>query len=83
MLSIKFICSCLYLIQGCRSLRTGFVTHDEEAKVSYVSTQQPYNPEIFTRIRQACIRSLSCEVLLFLWQYKLFKNNNNNDNYKK
>ncbi|KAK3759608.1 hypothetical protein RRG08_016346 [Elysia crispata] len=47
---------------GCKSVQMGFVSHDEEAKVSYVSTQQPYNPEVFTRIRQACIRSLSSEV---------------------
>lgn len=47
---------------GCKSVQMGFVSHDEEAKVSYVSTQQPYNPEVFTRIRQACLRSLSSEV---------------------
>ncbi|RUS79816.1 hypothetical protein EGW08_012415 [Elysia chlorotica] len=47
---------------GCKSVQMGFVSHDDEAKVSYVSTQQPYNPEVFTRIRQACIRSLSSEV---------------------
>ncbi|XP_005091001.1 folliculin [Aplysia californica] len=48
--------------EGCKSVHTGYVSHDEDAQVSYVSTQQPYNPEVFTRIRQACIRSLSVEV---------------------
>ncbi|CAG5126782.1 unnamed protein product [Candidula unifasciata] len=48
--------------EGCKSVQTGYVSHDEEAQVSYVSTQQPYNPQVFTRIRQACIRSLSSEV---------------------
>ncbi|CAL1546523.1 unnamed protein product [Lymnaea stagnalis] len=48
--------------EGCKSVQTGFVSHDDEAQVSYVSTQQPYNPEVFARIRQACIRSLSSEV---------------------
>ncbi|BFZ03878.1 hypothetical protein BsWGS_06917 [Bradybaena similaris] len=48
--------------EGCKSVQTGFVSHDEEAQVSYVSTQQPYNPQVFSRIRQACIRSLSSEV---------------------
>ncbi|KAK7500901.1 hypothetical protein BaRGS_00007781 [Batillaria attramentaria] len=48
--------------EGCKSVKTGFVSHDDEAQLSYVSTQQPHVPQIFTRMRQACIRSLSCEV---------------------
>ncbi|KAI8797642.1 folliculin [Biomphalaria glabrata] len=48
--------------EGCKSVQTGYVSTDEDAQVSYVSTQQPYNPEVFARIRQACIRSLSSEV---------------------
>jgi len=30
--------------------------------VSYVSSQQPERPELFSIVRQACLRSLSCEV---------------------
>ncbi|KAL8612615.1 hypothetical protein ACOMHN_006601 [Nucella lapillus] len=48
--------------EGCQSVKTGYVSHDEEAYVSYISTQHPHMPQIFTRMRQACIRSLSCEV---------------------
>ncbi|XP_076458937.1 folliculin-like isoform X2 [Babylonia areolata] len=48
--------------EGCQSVKTGYVSHDEEAFVSYISTQHPHMPQIFTRMRQACIRSLSCEV---------------------
>ncbi|KAH9495447.1 hypothetical protein Btru_015120 [Bulinus truncatus] len=48
--------------EGCKSVQSSYVSHDNEAQVSYVSTQQPYNPEVFARIRQACIRSLSSEV---------------------
>jgi len=47
--------------EGCKSTHRGFVSHDSEARVSYVSSQQPHQPEVFTRIRQACIRSLSVE----------------------
>ncbi|KAK7111903.1 folliculin-like [Littorina saxatilis] len=50
------------LCEGCKSVKTGYVSHDEEAHLSYISTQQPHIPQIFTRMRQACIRSLSCEV---------------------
>ncbi|XP_055955020.1 folliculin [Patella vulgata] len=50
------------ICEGCYSVKKGFVSHDEGGQVSYVSTQHPYNPQVFSRIRQACIRSLSCEV---------------------
>ncbi|XP_067672296.1 folliculin-like [Haliotis asinina] len=50
------------MCEGCYSVQPGYVSHDEEAHVSYVSTQHPYHPQVFSRIRQACIRSLSCEV---------------------
>ncbi|XP_025081597.1 folliculin-like isoform X2 [Pomacea canaliculata] len=48
--------------EGCKSVRTGYVSHDDEAELSYFSTQQPHIPQIFMFMRQACIRSLSCEV---------------------
>ncbi|KAK2180129.1 hypothetical protein NP493_458g03052 [Ridgeia piscesae] len=51
--------------EACRSLlpgQPGFISNDQEAKVSYVSSQQPERPELFSIVRQACLRSLSCEV---------------------
>lgn len=50
------------LCEGCTSVHLGFVSHDEEAGVSYVSSQRPTHRDVFAMIRQACIRSLSCEV---------------------
>jgi len=51
--------------EGCRSLQAdkpGYITNDKEAKVRYVSSQQPHQDELFSIVRQACIRSLSSEV---------------------
>ncbi|XP_052769863.1 folliculin-like [Mya arenaria] len=50
------------LCEGCTSVHLGFVSHDEEANVSYMSSQRPQHRDVFAMIRQACIRSLSCEV---------------------
>ncbi|CAH1794494.1 unnamed protein product [Owenia fusiformis] len=53
------------LCEACRSLlpgQPGFISNDHEAKVSYVSSQHPDHPEVFSLVRQACVRSLSCEV---------------------
>ncbi|XP_014671045.1 PREDICTED: folliculin-like isoform X2 [Priapulus caudatus] len=53
------------MCEACRSMaagQPGFVSNDHEAKVSYVSSQYPCHPEIFSIVRQACVRSLSCEV---------------------
>ncbi|XP_041363067.1 folliculin-like [Gigantopelta aegis] len=50
------------LCEGCYSIKTGYYSQDDDAQVSYVSRQQPHHPRVFSRIRQACIRSLSCEV---------------------
>ena len=61
--------SAFALAQGCKSVKTGYVSHDEEAHLSYISTQQPHIPQIFTRMRQACIRSLSCEVSNFCFRF--------------
>ena len=55
----------MFLLQGCRSLQAdkpGFISNDKEAKVRYVSSQQPHQDELFSIVRQACIRSLSSEV---------------------
>ena len=61
--------SAFALAQGCKSVKTGYVSHDEDAHLSYISTQQPHIPQIFTRMRQACIRSLSCEVSHFCCRF--------------
>ena len=53
------------LCVACRSLddgQSGFISHDTEAGVHYISTQHPCLPEILSMVEQACIRSLSCEV---------------------
>ncbi|XP_022095568.1 folliculin-like [Acanthaster planci] len=53
------------LCEACRSFQPGqpnFISHDHEVGISYISTQYPQNSQIFTMVRQACIRSLSCEV---------------------
>ncbi|XP_074649269.1 folliculin-like isoform X2 [Tubulanus polymorphus] len=53
------------LCEACRSLeptQPGFISNDHEAKVSYVSNQYPDHPQVFSMVRQACVRSLSCEV---------------------
>ncbi|XP_071489862.1 folliculin-like [Diadema antillarum] len=53
------------LCEACRSIQPdqpGFISNDNEAKISYISSQNPEHPELFTILRQACIRSLSCEI---------------------
>lgn len=40
----------------------GFLTNDHDLRISYVSSQFPYHRKIRDYVRQACIRSLSCEV---------------------
>jgi len=57
---IDFLC-----IQACTpfsSSRPGFISRDTETRVCYVTCHHPRNAEVFTIIRQACLRSLSCEV---------------------
>lgn len=53
------------MCEGCRSLAVGhpgYISHDKETSIKYVSHQQPNHPQLFTIVRQACVRSLSCEV---------------------
>ncbi|CAL4129900.1 unnamed protein product, partial [Meganyctiphanes norvegica] len=61
----------LYSITGsesciaCRSFthnKPGYISNDDGAHVSYVSSQFPMQPDLHRLVRQACIRSLSCEV---------------------
>ncbi|KAB1265991.1 Folliculin, partial [Camelus dromedarius] len=50
---------------GCRSLAAGhpgYISHDQETSIKYVSHQHPNHPQLFSVVRQACVRSLSCEV---------------------
>eukprot|EP01137_Pigoraptor_chileana_P019076 Opistho-2@79592 len=51
--------------ESCRSLAPGvpgFLSNDHAAHISYISGQYPYNPDLYSAVRQACVRSLSCEV---------------------
>ncbi|XP_007445323.2 folliculin-like [Python bivittatus] len=50
---------------GCRSLpvgHPGYISHDKETSIKYISHQHPNHPQLFSIVRQACVRSLSCEV---------------------
>ncbi|XP_035695172.1 folliculin-like isoform X1 [Branchiostoma floridae] len=52
--------------QACRSVPSGhpgFVSKDPDTKISYVSSQYPEHPQLFSIVRQACVRSLSCEIV--------------------
>ncbi|KFP93330.1 Folliculin [Haliaeetus albicilla] len=56
---------CEASVKGCRSLaggHPGYVSHDKETSIKYVSHQHPNHPQLFSIVRQACVRSLSCEV---------------------
>ncbi|KAG7237640.1 hypothetical protein INR49_032086, partial [Caranx melampygus] len=51
--------------KGCRSLpasHPGFVSIDDETGIRFLSHQHPRQPQLFSVVRQACVRSLSCEV---------------------
>ncbi|XP_066568765.1 folliculin isoform X2 [Amia ocellicauda] len=53
------------MCEGCRSLppgHPGFLSVDSETSIRFVSHQQPRRPQLFSIVRQACVRSLSCEV---------------------
>ncbi|XP_045680120.1 folliculin isoform X4 [Phyllostomus hastatus] len=53
------------MCEGCRSLAVGhpgYISHDKETSIKYVSHQHPSHPQLFSIVRQACVRSLSCEV---------------------
>ncbi|XP_061175191.1 folliculin-like [Saccostrea echinata] len=47
---------------GCSSVKTGFISRDEDAQVNYISSKQPYDREVYSMSRQACLRSLTGEV---------------------
>ncbi|XP_051921098.1 folliculin isoform X1 [Hippocampus zosterae] len=53
------------MCEGCRSLpasHPGFMSVDDETGIRFVSHQHPREPQLFSVVRQACVRSLSCEV---------------------
>uniref|UniRef100_A0A1A7X5B3 Folliculin n=1 Tax=Iconisemion striatum TaxID=60296 RepID=A0A1A7X5B3_9TELE len=53
------------MCEGCRSLpasHPGFVSIDDETGIRFVSHQHPRQSQLFSVVRQACVRSLSCEV---------------------
>lgn len=41
----------------------GFVSIDDETGIRFLSHQHPRQPQLFSVVRQACVRSLSCEVI--------------------
>ncbi|XP_070580543.1 folliculin-like [Ptychodera flava] len=51
--------------EACRSFLPGqsyFISKDTEAGINYTSSQFPDNSRLYSIVRQACLRSLSCEV---------------------
>lgn len=69
----KFIVIVKYVLfgvfKGCRSLpvsHPGFVSVDSETGIRFLSHQHPRQPQLFSMVRQACVRSLSCEVSVFV-----------------
>ncbi|XP_030250310.1 folliculin isoform X2 [Sparus aurata] len=53
------------MCDGCRSLpasHPGFMSIDDETGIRFLSHQHPRQPQLFSVVRQACVRSLSCEV---------------------
>lgn len=55
------------MCEGCRSLpasHPGFMSIDDETGIRFLSHQHPRQSQLFSVVRQACVRSLSCEVCL-------------------
>ena len=55
----------LPIIQGCRSVavdQPGFISYDSNAVITYISGQYPEQPQLYSVVRQACVRSLNSEV---------------------
>eukprot|EP00126_Sphaerothecum_destruens_P008353 Sdes_comp20180_c0_seq1m13432 len=40
----------------------GFITNDHSAHISFISSRYPNHSSLYSIVRQACVRSLSCEV---------------------
>ncbi len=51
--------------EACTSIQQGdpgFLSIDKESHISYISRQNPEDQELYSILRHACVRSLSCEV---------------------
>ncbi|KAK3752031.1 hypothetical protein QZH41_019384 [Actinostola sp. cb2023] len=51
--------------EACHSLdasHAGYISIDKEAHICYYSNRNPGQQELYSIVRQACVRSLSCEV---------------------
>ena len=51
------------LTQACKSLdhtHAGYISIDHEAHISYYSNRSPEQPELYSVVRQACVRRYSC-----------------------
>ncbi|NP_001161542.1 folliculin-like protein [Saccoglossus kowalevskii] len=51
--------------EACRSFVPGqsnFISKDTDAAINYMSSQYPEHSRLYSIVRQACLRSLSCEV---------------------
>ena len=64
--TMRYVCVCVCVCtQGCRSVPTdqpGFISYDDQSHISYISGQYPEEPQLYSVLRQACVRSLNCEV---------------------
>ncbi|EHB01061.1 Folliculin [Heterocephalus glaber] len=40
---------------------SGYISHDKETSIKYISSQHPNHPQLFSTVCQACVRSLSCK----------------------
>ncbi|EDQ91154.1 uncharacterized protein MONBRDRAFT_15082 [Monosiga brevicollis MX1] len=50
---------------GWRVHSPGFISYDHDAAASYVSRHHPTRPEVYSILRQACLRALSSEVCVY------------------
>ncbi|XP_028417746.1 folliculin-like [Dendronephthya gigantea] len=51
--------------EACRSIppdHPGFLSVDKHTSVSYSSSRNPAHHDVYVVVRQACVRSLSCEI---------------------
>lgn len=63
----------LMFLKACSSIAPGqphFISIDDEAKISYISSPYPHQPELYSLLRQACVRSLSSEVSVKVFTMK-------------
>lgn len=50
---------------ACRSIpldQPGYISYDSNAQITYISGQYPEQKQLYSILRQACVRSLNCEV---------------------